>query len=335
MTAAMVTDLTPDLLIMLGSAIVAAAAWIVSMTLAGPTRDGLVQRRLARALGNGVASPPRDKADSVRRRHARPILRPLASGHAARMSAIQRLQERLLAASISIAATDFLAGLVALVLVVTALLYFFLLDNAALTLGSATLFVLGSTHLLLKSRSDRQARRLSSQLPEAIDLIVRGVRSGLPVTEAMNTVALELQPPIATVFRNVASAVRIGKTVEQALWSEASKLPIPEMKFFIISLSIQQETGGNLADILENLANMIRKREQLRQKIKAMSSEARASAMIIGSLPFIMAFVIYMVNPDYISGLVTDTRGWMLIGAASASLLLGVIVMAKMIRFEI
>lgn len=331
----MVTELTPDLLVLIVSALVAASAWILSATFARPPTDAVVQRRLARVLGAIGTSPSPDKTASLRRRHARPIFRPLASRHAARMSVIQRLQERLLAASLSIAATDLLVGLVAVVLVLAALIYFILIANAALAFGMATLITLGLTHLVLKVRSERRAKRFSAQLPEAIDLIVRGIRSGLPVTEAMNTVALELPPPIATVFTNVASAVRIGKTVEQALWSEASKLPIPEMKFFIISLSIQQETGGNLADILENLANMIRRREQLRQKIKAMSSEARASAMIIGSLPFIMSVIIYMVNADYISGLVTDKRGWMLIGAALTSLLVGVVVMMKMIRFEI
>jgi tight adherence protein B len=334
MSSLSVTGMTPDLLVLLGSALVAVTAWLLSSVLAAPGGDALRQRRLARAVG-GVDAPPPDRSASVRRRHARPILRPLATRRAASMSVVQRLQARLLAASISIAATDLLAALAAIAIVLAALIYMFLLANVALALGSASLLTLGLTHLILKTRSERQARRFSSQLPEAIDLIVRGVRSGLPVTEAMNTVAAELQPPIATVFQNVASSVRIGKTVEQALWSEANKLPVPEMKFFIISLSIQQETGGNLADILENLSAMIRKREQLRQKIKAMSSEARASAMIIGSLPFIMSVVIYFVNPEYISGLITDHRGWMLIGAALTSLTLGVIVMMKMIRFEI
>lgn len=334
MNGGILLNVNPDLMVLVGSALVAATAWMISSTLGGPSRHSAFQRRLARAVGH-VTSSLADTKESVRRRHARPIFRPLASPRAARISAIQRLQDRLLAAAISVAATDLIAGLVVVVLLVSALIYFTLLKNVALSLGASALITLGLTHLALKLRSERQARRFSAQLPEAIDLIVRSIRSGLPVTEAMNTVAVELQPPIAVVFRNVASAVRIGKSVEQALWSEASKLPIPEMKFFIVSLSIQQETGGNLADILENLATMIRKREQLRQKIKAMSSEARASAMIIGSLPFIMSGVIYMVNPDYISGLVTDTRGWIMIGAALTSLLLGVIVMMKMIRFEI
>jgi tight adherence protein B len=105
--------------------------------------------------------------------------------------------------------------------------------------------------------------------------------------------------------------------------------------FFVISLAIQQETGGNLAEILQNLSNLMRRREQLKLKIKAMSSEARASAMIIGSLPFIMFSVIYLIDPDYVMKLFTDPRGWLLLGGGLISLGLGLGIMSKMVRFEI
>ena len=108
-----------------------------------------------------------------------------------------------------------------------------------------------------------------------------------------------------------------------------------ELKFFIISLTIQQETGGNLGEILYNLGTLMRRREQMKLKIKAMSSEARASAMIIGSLPFIMLLVIYVIDPTYIMKLFIDPRGWMLLGAGLTSLGLGIGIMSKMVRFEI
>jgi tight adherence protein B len=134
----------------------------------------------------------------------------------------------------------------------------------------------------------------------------------------------------------VAVAVReMGMTPDEALWSAARRLSIPEFKFFVISLSIQQETGGNLAEVLEKLSDMVRRREQVRLKIKAMSSEARASAMIIGALPFIMGVLIYLVNPDYMIRLFTDPRGWLMLGFGLTSMAIGVAVMAKMIKFEI
>jgi tight adherence protein B len=129
--------------------------------------------------------------------------------------------------------------------------------------------------------------------------------------------------------------MKIGMQMDEALWAAAKRLDTPEFKFFVISLSIQQETGGNLAEVLEKLSDMVRRREQMRLKIKAMSSEARASAMIIGSLPFIMAVLIYVVNTEYMMRLFTDPRGWMMIGGGLTSLGLGIAVMAKMIKFEI
>jgi len=119
------------------------------------------------------------------------------------------------------------------------------------------------------------------------------------------------------------------------MWSTAKRLQIPEFNFLVISMSIQRETGGNLAEIIENLANMVRRREQMRLKVKAMSSEARASAMIIGSLPFIMCALISFINPGYMSTLFVDPRGWIMIGIGLSSLLVGLFIMAKMVRFEI
>jgi len=129
--------------------------------------------------------------------------------------------------------------------------------------------------------------------------------------------------------------MRIGVAMDEAMWSSARRLAIPEFNFLVISLAIQQETGGNLAEILEKLSDMVRRREQMRLKVKAMSSEARASAMIIGSLPFVMATVISFVNPGYMSTLFVDPRGWVMIGIGLTSLLIGVGIMAKMIKFEI
>jgi tight adherence protein B len=149
------------------------------------------------------------------------------------------------------------------------------------------------------------------------------------------TIAEEIQDPVGGEFREVTDQMRIGVAMDEAMWATARRLAIPEFNFLVISLAIQQETGGNLAEILEKLSDMVRRREQMRLKVKAMSSEARASAMIIGSLPFIMAGVISFVNFDYINTLFTDPRGWVMIGVGMTSLLAGIGVMAKMIKFEI
>jgi tight adherence protein B len=194
---------------------------------------------------------------------------------------------------------------------------------------------LGLPHLVLARRISRRTKKFVTLLPEALDLIVRGIRSGLPASEALRTIGEEIEEPVGGEFRQVTDQMKIGVPMDEAMWTTARRLAIPEFNFLVISLSIQQETGGNLAEILEKLSDMVRRRETMRLKVKAMSSEARASAMIIGALPFIMAGVIWFVNPNYMDILFTDPRGWTMIGVGLTSLSLGVGVMAKMIKFEI
>jgi tight adherence protein B len=199
----------------------------------------------------------------------------------------------------------------------------------------AVIVGIGLPHLALQQQINRRLKKFVALLPEALDLIVRGIRSGLPASEALKTIADEIDDPVGTEFRQATDQMRIGVALDEAMWAAARRLGIAEFNFLVISLSIQQETGGNLAEILEKLSDMVRRREQMRLKVKAMSSEARASAMIIGSLPFIMCGVISFVNPSYMNVLFTDPRGWVMIGVGLASLLVGLAVMAKMIRFEI
>jgi tight adherence protein B len=199
----------------------------------------------------------------------------------------------------------------------------------------ALIIGVGLPHVALQQQINRRLKKFASLLPEALDLIVRGIRSGLPASEALKTIADEIDAPVGTEFRQVTDQMRIGVALDEAMWAAARRLGIAEFNFLVISMSIQQETGGNLAEILEKLSDMVRRREQMRLKVRAMSSEARASAMIIGSLPFIMCGVISFVNPSYMSILFTDPRGWVMIGVGLTSLLIGLAVMAKMIRFEI
>jgi tight adherence protein B len=194
---------------------------------------------------------------------------------------------------------------------------------------------IGVPNLLLQRRISGRVKKFTLLLPEALDLIVRGIRSGLPATEALKSIGEEIQDPVGTEFRSVTDQMKIGVAMDEAMWAAARRLAIPEFNFLVISLSIQQETGGNLAEILEKLSDMVRRREQMRLKVKAMSSEARASAMIIGSLPFVMAGIISFVNPGYMHTLYTDPRGWMMMGIGFTSLAVGLGVMTKMIKFEI
>ena len=190
-------------------------------------------------------------------------------------------------------------------------------------------------HLVISSMVSSRLKKFTDQFPEAIDLIVRGLRSGLPATESMKSVAEEMPAPVGVEFRAVTDAVKLGQTLEEAMWDVAERITTPEYKFFIVALSVQRETGGNLAETLENLSDVLRKRRQMKKKIKALASEPKASAWILGSLPFLMFGLISVINFGYIMQLFTDPRGPMLIAVGLTSQAIGVAVMAKMIRFEI
>ncbi|MFO1190290.1 MAG: type II secretion system F family protein [Alphaproteobacteria bacterium] len=193
----------------------------------------------------------------------------------------------------------------------------------------------GVPHFVVNRMIQNRTKKFNAQFPDAIDLILRGLKAGLPVSESLRVVAQEFDDPIGTEFARVNDAVAIGKPLDQALWDAAKRLDTPEFRFFIVSLAVQAETGGNLSATLENLAEVLRKRHQMHLKIKAMSSEAKASAMIIGSLPFVMFFLLYLVNEPYVMSLFGDPRGMLMVGAGLSSLSLGVFVMMKMVRFEI
>ncbi len=191
------------------------------------------------------------------------------------------------------------------------------------------------SHLVIGRIIARRENKFIDLLPEAIDLMVRGLKSGLPIAETIAVVGGEMRDPVGQEFRMIAQSIRLGETVETAVIEAVERIDLPELKFFATALSVQRETGGNLAETLANLADILRKRRQMKLKVRAMSSEARYSAMIIGSLPFIMFGIIYAMSPDYAMVLFTDPRGMIVVGIALFLMAIGVGVMMKMVRFEI
>jgi tight adherence protein B len=194
---------------------------------------------------------------------------------------------------------------------------------------------LGLPHFVVSFMIKRRSKRFNLLFPEAIDLMVRGLRSGLPITESIQIVGREVLDPVGMEFRSVADKMRIGRTMEQALGESADRIGTPEFKFFMITLAIQRETGGNLAETLSNLSDILRKRVQLKLKIKAMSSEAKASAYIVGALPFIMFATLTTLNPDYMNAFWKNQTMMIVAGGALVWMGIGVFIMAKMIDFEI
>jgi tight adherence protein B len=204
-----------------------------------------------------------------------------------------------------------------------------------LSLFAAIIAGLGVPHFVVGKLINRRVAQFTSKFPDAIELMVRGLRSGLPISETLGIVADEVPGPVAVEFRNVSDKMKIGRTMESALQEAADRLGTPEFQFFVITLGIQRETGGNLAETLSNLADVLRKRGQMKLKIKAMSSESKASAWIVGSLPFIVFTMIWFINTSYMAGFFSDER---LMIAGMGGLLwmgIGVFIMSKMVSFEI
>jgi tight adherence protein B len=193
----------------------------------------------------------------------------------------------------------------------------------------------GVPHFIVGKLIKRRVAKFTSRFPDAIDLMVRGLRSGLPISETLGIVADEIDGPIGEEFRTVSDKMKIGRTMEAALQEVADRLGTPEFQFFVITLAIQRETGGNLAETLANLSEVLRKRAQMKLKIKAMSSESKASAWIVGSLPFIVFILIWFINGTYMQGFFVDER-LMIAGAGGLVWMgIGVFIMAKMVDFEI
>lgn len=244
------------------------------------------------------------------------------------------LRQRLEQTGKPITLQKFITACIGLIVVVMGLL---ILQGAPFLLAlMLALFVgVGVPHFVISFLIGKRIKQFTANFPDAIDLMVRGLRSGLPITETLGIVSSEIPGPVGIEFRGVADKMKIGRTMEAALQDTADRLGTAEFQFFVITLAIQRETGGNLAETLSNLSDVLRKRAQMRLKIRAMSSESKASAMIVGSLPFIVFTLVWMVNPVYLGGFFVDER-LMIAGIGGLIWMsIGAFIMAKMVNFEI
>ncbi|MGE0178615.1 MAG: type II secretion system F family protein [Sphingomonas sp.] len=204
-----------------------------------------------------------------------------------------------------------------------------------LALALGLLVGLGLPHFIVGKMIQRRVDKFTARFPDAIELMVRGLRSGLPISETIGIVASEIPDPVGIEFRGVADKMKLGRTMEAALQETADRLETPEFQFYVISLQIQRETGGNLAETLSNLAEVLRKRSAMKLKIRAMSSESKASAYIIGALPFIVFGLIWFINGQYMQNFFVDPRLMIAGGVGLVWMSIGAFIMAKMINFEI
>jgi tight adherence protein B len=220
-------------------------------------------------------------------------------------------------------------------LVVVALIVFLKSKSFPLAIALGAVTGLGIPHFVVGHLIKKRVNQFNKRFPDAIELLVRGLRSGLPISETLNVVGAEVPGPVGVEFRAVGDKIKIGRTMDAALQETADRLGTPEFQFFVITIQIQRETGGNLAETLSNLANVLRSRAQMKLKIKAMSSESKASAYIIGALPFIVFGLIYTINDHYMQQFFTNPKLIATGLGAGCWMALGAFVMSRMISFEI
>jgi tight adherence protein B len=324
--------ITPQQVLMIGGGLLAMLA-LLAFAFAGPSTEKAQSRRLQAVKGRYGDAQANAMETQMRKIAANRQSRGNAwiEQYLPRPDLLQKRLERT-GKNWTLSKYAMLSGGIAL-----SIAAFAVIKGAPILLGLLGGLAVGLVipHMAVSMQISKRLNNFNARFPDAIELMVRGLRSGLPISETLGIVSTEIPDPVGTEFRAVSDRIKIGKTMEASLEETADKIGTPEFQFFCITLAIQRETGGNLAETLMNLADVLRKRAQMKLKIRAMSSESKASAYIIGSLPFLVFAAIYMVSPAYLMNFFIDER---LIIAGLGGMVwmsIGAFIMSRMIAFEI
>ena len=243
------------------------------------------------------------------------------------------LQDQIYQAGMKIKSRDWIRNLVIFGVIVTVACYFLQVQIYLCPVFGVAAGYLGGRFWLGRKRKKHQNAYLD-ELPNAVEAIVRGVKSGLPLNDSMRLVAKEAKEPIKSEFQRVLDQQAVGKSTTEAIQMLFERMPLPEVNFFVVVITVQQQAGGNLSEALGNLSRVLRNRKKMKQKIKAMSSEAKASAGIIGSLPFIVGILVTLTTPSYMVPLFTTQIGLIWLGIAALLMSIGGFMMNRMIQFD-
>src|SRR5882672_4121885 len=321
------------LLIMVGL-LFAVALGGVAFAFAGGDADKTKKRMasLAKPTASTRALKGAVDTNQQRRRNVQAMLKELEKQQAHKKKR-PTLRRRIEQAGLSISVRTFwiLSGIAGLIGAVGALLTVKALYAVPLA-GFALAF--GLPRWVLAFLKARREKAFTRELAPAIDAIVRSVKSGLPVNEALKLVGTEMPEPVSGEFRLLTEGLKVGVTMDDGLKRMYERMPTPEVNFFGIVMAIQQRSGGNLSEALGNLASVLRDRKRLQGKIRSMSSEAKASAMIIGSLPPGVMLLVYLTTPGYMAKLFTERSGNLMLAGCVFWMSMGIMVMRKMINFK-
>ncbi len=328
--------MSPTLLSILAAVLgfVAVAGFGLALAGQNPGQARVAKRAQAIVGRENRETKSRRGAVSAQDQRRKQILQSLKEEDRQKKKASLSISARLQQAGLSINTRTF--WIISAGLGLTVFLMAMLLGQAAyvgLGLGFAAGF--GLPRWVVGMLAQRRIKKFVESFPDAMDIIVRGIKSGLPVNDSLRVIGAEAPEPLAGEFKRMVENTGMGVSIDQAVERMYERMPAQEVRFFGIVLGIQQKTGGNLAEALGNLSTVIRARKLMREKIKALSGEAVASAFIIGSLPPGVMIVISVLSPTYMSPLFTDPRGRIILGGGALLMALGVFVMRRMINFRI
>ncbi len=323
----------------------------VGLALTGGDAD--TARKRAKAISQGANAAGKARGGKVlddnarRRAKTQEMLTNLRKQDKARKRALtpRDISSKLQQAGLTIPVPAFWIGSLVMGLVLGGMIYMsgfegltikgIELKNRYVLSGGAAFFgALGLPQIVLNFLIAGRQKKMVNQFADGLDIIVRGVKSGLPLNECIRIISRESPDPLRTEVGTLADNLAMGAGLDRSLSQFYKRVPLQEVNFFCIVLTIQSKAGGNLSEALGNLSGVIRARKMMREKVKALSSEAKASAMIIGSLPFAVGVMVYMTTPDYIMELFTKETGHVILAMAGGLMFTGIMTMRKMINFN-
>ena len=324
--------MTPLLYALLAIVAVGATGFALVPAMLGSNR---ANKRIKALRGDFQANRHADQSQRVRDDRRKSVQLVLKSQTAALEKRRKRvpLQVKIFQAGMRIRDRDFIRNGIILGVVMTGIL--FLLGVSPIF---APVFGVASGYLLPKFYLGRRRKRYQAkfldELPNAVEAIVRGVKSGLPLNDSMRVVAKEVKEPVKSEFQRVLDQQSVGKSMTEAVQILFDRVPLAEVNFFVVVITVQQQAGGNLSEALTNLSRVLRNRKKMKAKVQAMSSEAKASAGIVGSLPFLVGGLVTLTTPNYMGPLFFTPIGNIWLGIAVLLMAMGLFVMNRMIQID-
>jgi tight adherence protein B len=330
--------MTTDIAFILAAVAAFVAVGGVGWVAVGALGDAQSKQRVNRAVGGALTRGKRqhsvlDQA-AQRRKQVQESLKDMEQRQRDQRKKTLTLKSRIQQAGMSFSTTTFWLVSAGLALVVGLGAYFS--GQSLMATGGFTIVAgLGLPRWWLGFVRGGRQKKFTAEFANALDVIVRGIKSGLPLNECLKIISRESPDPVGTEFENLLEGLAVGVSLEDGLRKMCERMPLPELNFFTTVLVIQQKTGGNLAEALGNLAMVLRARKMMREKIGALSSEAKSSAGIIGSMPPGVAGIVYLTTPDYMSQMFTHPTGQLMLLGGATWMAIGIFVMRGMINFKI